>query len=100
LVGTYTLGDKDKIDPSTGLKLTKAQQVEPVLDAIEALGERGRLLADRLVKWTPELSATEYEMLAASEDPIDIQAKTLIDAILTVKPASPELTFEPPKVPK
>jgi plasmid stabilization system protein ParE len=78
---TYTLGDKDKIDPSTGLKVPISDQVDAVLEEIEALGERGVLLADRLVKWKPELSPSEYELLAASADPVDIEIKTLIDAI-------------------
>lgn len=96
----YTLGDKDKIDPSSGLKLPIATQVERVLDAIAELGERGEAIADRIVKWKPELAVTEYEALALSEVEVDIKAKTLIDEILTVKPAAPQLTFEPPKAKK
>jgi hypothetical protein len=57
-------------------------------------------IAERIVKWKPDLSVSEYETLAASENETDIKAKTLIDAILTVKPASPQLTFEPPKAAK
>lgn len=96
----YSLGDKEKVDPTTGLKVPVADQVEAVLDQIEELGERGALIAARLVRWKPELVPTEYEALAASQDGTDIEAKTLIDAILTVAPASPQLSFEPPKAPK
>lgn len=96
----YSLGDKEKVDGSTGLKVPIADQVEAVLDQIEALGERGALIAGRLVRWKPELVPTEYEALAASQDGTDIEAKTLIDAILTVSPSTPQLSFEPPKAKK
>ncbi len=94
---TFTLGDKDAVDPSTGTKVPIKDQVDAVLVQIEAMSERAKLLADRLVKWKPELSVTEYELLASLEDDEAIAIKTLIDGILTVKPAAPQLTFEPPK---
>lgn len=93
---TYTLGDREKIGED-GLKVPIKDQVDNVLTAIEGLGERGVVLADRLVKWKPELVVSEYEALAMSNDPVDAQAKAFIDAILTVKEASPQLAFEPPK---
>lgn len=95
---TYTLGDRDKIDASSGLKVPVKDQVDAVLTRIEGLGERGVLLADRLVKWKPELVVSEYELLAGSDNPDDATAKAWIDEILTVKPASPQVSFEPPKV--
>lgn len=95
----YSLGDKEKVG-SDGLKVPVATQVEAVLDEIEALGPRGALIAERIVKWKPELAVKEYEELAASQDETDAKAKALIDSILTVTPASPQLTFEPPKAAK
>ena len=71
-----------------------------MLEAIEALGVRGQLIASRVVKWKPELVVPEYELLAISEEPLDIQIKAMIDEILTVKEASPQLSFEAPKAPK
>lgn len=94
---TYTLGDKDKVGEDT-LKVPIKDQVDAVLTAIEGLGERGVLIADRCVKWKPELVVSEYEALALSDNGTDAEAKALIDSILSVKPASPQLTFEPPKV--
>jgi hypothetical protein len=93
----YNLGDREKVDPSTQLKVPVSAQVDAVLERIEGLGERGRVMAERLVRWKPELVTAEYEQLAASDDDVDIQIKGLIDDILTVTPASPQLTFEPPK---
>ncbi len=97
---TYTLGDKELVDPTLGEKVPVETQVEGVLEAIEQLGNEGPFLAKRLVKWKPELSETEYKLLGdenASE--AQKEAKKLIDSILTVKPASPQLAFEPPKAP-
>lgn len=94
---TYTLGHKDKVDANTGLKVPVEDQANDVLDAIEKLGERGKFLAARVFRFKPELVVSEYEALCASDDPDDAKAKELIDSILTVKPASPQCTFEPPK---
>lgn len=94
---TFTLGDKDKSDGQGG-KISIYDQVVALERDIMALGPEGKLLVERLIKWKPELSATEYEALArdtASE--VEVQAKALIDEILTVKPASPQLTLEEPK---
>lgn len=92
---TYTLGDKDKIDEA-GRKVPVYDQALDVIEAIENLGEKGKILADRLIKFKPELSGSEYEKLDVS-DPIERQVRDLIDGILTVKPNSPQLTFETPK---
>lgn len=95
---TYSLGDKDMVDPTLNEKVSIETQVNGTLEAIRALGNEGPFLADRLVKWKPELSATEYEALAtdgASE--AQKEAKKLIDSILTIKPASPQLSYEEPK---
>jgi hypothetical protein len=90
----FTLGDKDKTGDD-GVKISIAAQVEAVQDAIEALGPEGSFIADRVIKWKPELSVTEYEKLG--ESAIGLKAKELIDAILTVTPATPQLSFEEPK---
>ncbi len=79
------------------MKVPIESQVNGVIDAIEALEiGGGSLLANRLIKWKPELVASEYEKLNP-EFELDIKAKALIDSILTIKPASPQLTLEEPK---
>lgn len=96
----YTLGDKTKSD-GQGLPVTIYDQVVELEMAIRNLGPEGNLLADRLINWKPELKVAEYEALArdtASE--VEVQAKELIDALLTVTPASPQLSLEEPKPPK
>lgn len=63
---------------------TDADKVEDALDALEDWQ------ADRLVKWTPTMSVSEYKKL-------DPEAKAAIDAVLTVSMASPTLSLVPPK---
>lgn len=96
---TYTLGDKTLT--RDGLPVSIYDQVVELETAIRNLGAEGNLLAERLINWKPELKVPEYEALArdtASE--VEVEAKNLIDAMLTVKPASPQLAFEEPKPPK
>lgn len=93
----HTLGDAEKINPETGAKIRKDDQVFEAQREMEALGETAGLLADRLIKWTPDLSVSEYEKLDCN-DPIQAKLKEMIDKILTIKPAAPSLEFEEPKV--
>jgi hypothetical protein len=93
----YTLGDKDKCDES-GLKIPVAQQIAELENRLAEIEGVGEMLAERLIRWKPELVATEYEKLnlsTASEG--EIAAKTLIDDYLQVSEASPQLAFEEPK---
>jgi len=92
----YTLGDANKVNGEGG-KVSRADQVFELEAKMAALGEVACVLTDRLIKWTPELSVTEYDKLDLS-DPVQLQLRNLIDGILTVAPAAPALEFEEPKV--
>lgn len=92
---TYTLGDKDKVDDE-GKKISIESQVRAIEEKIMAIGPEARILLERLIKWKPELSGSEYEKLD-SDDETQVAIRNLIDEVLTVKPASPQLTFEEPK---
>lgn len=94
---TYTLGDKELIDPILQEKVPVDVQVNATVEAIEQLGPEAKIIVDRLIKWKPELSETEYKKLRA-DIPIEVEVKKLIDSILITKPASPQLAFEEPKV--
>lgn len=59
-------------------------KVDNVLDQLEDWQ------ADRLVKWKPELSVSEYKKL-------DDEDRAKVDAIVTIVPSSPELSLVPPK---
>lgn len=91
----YSLGDKDKLNDA-GEKVSVNDQVEAVITEIDALGEVAQLLGERLLKFKYELSVTEYEALDLS-NPIQLQVRNLVDKLITVKPGSPQLTFEEPK---
>lgn len=59
------------------------------LNAIEALGNEGKFLAERVVNWKPELSIKEYRDL-------DQKYKALIDKALTITPGTPSLKIDAP----
>lgn len=88
-VGTQNVelgnGWKLKAVVKESYKLDKdADKVEDMLDKLE------NWQADRLVKWTPTLSVSEYKKL-------DAEDKAKVDAVLTVSPSSPTLELVAPK---
>lgn len=70
-------------------KLNKAA-IETALCKIEESGPAGALIADRLVKWTPELSLTEYKVLPA-------EFKAIIDPVIVTTDGAPTLEIIAPK---
>lgn len=72
-----------------GDKVAK-HKIDDVLDLIEKTVENGGLIAERLVKWTPELSLTEYKLLPE-------QAKKLIDTVIVTTDGAPALEIVAPK---
>lgn len=67
------------------------KSVTAVLDAFAVIGgDVGNLLADRLVKWEPTVSVSEYKQLTKPY-------RDVFDTVLTIKPASPELKLDLPK---
>lgn len=69
------------------------EQVEQILDQIEALDAEGAFLADRIVRWKPELDKKEY-------DNLDPKYKVLIDKVITTKPGAPAIEIIEPKAKK
>jgi len=63
---------------------SNADKVEDMLDKLEDWQ------ADRLVKWTPTLSVSEYKKL-------DAEDRVKVDKVLTIKPAAPTLELVAPK---
>lgn len=68
-----------KMEHKLSYKLDK-DRLDDALEAIEKLAN-GELLAERLVKFTPELAVGEYKKLPD-------EAKKIIDGVLTVKRAT------------
>ena len=60
------------------------EAVDKVLSKIEKTGPEGAFIAERLVKWKPELSVTEYKKLPE-------KFKKLFDEVVTSKEAMPSL---------
>lgn len=92
LGGGYTL----KVVKKENYKLAKDEQLDPVILKIEKLGEKGKLIAERLLKWKAEISVTEYKALS-NTDKVESDIKKLIDSVLTITPGAPELEIVAPK---
>ena len=73
-------------------KLNKAA-IDKALSKIEKTGPAGELIAERLVKWTPDLSLTEYKQLPE-------KLKSIIDEVIVTSEGAPTLEIIAPKAPK
>lgn len=81
-------------------------EVDATLDRIEEIGEEGKFIAERLVKFKPELSISEYNTLAERAQLNDASGKVAkkiiaeLNKILTIEDATPSLELVPPKAKK
>lgn len=91
---TYPLGDKDKLDED-GQKIHVRDQVAELEDKLVKLGPLGEAWANRLIRWNPDLSGSDYEKLG--KDGVELEIRNLIDELLTIKPGAPQLELEAPK---
>lgn len=74
--------------------LPVADAVDEILAAIEkADKEAGKFIANRLVKWTPELVVSEYKKVSEEYPKI----KTIIDKVIETRQGAPTLEIVPPK---
>jgi len=74
-------------------KLNK-NAIEIALQKIETIGgQTGELIAERLVKWTPDLSLTEYNLLSQ-------EYRAIIDEVIVTTDGAPSLEIIAPKSPK
>lgn len=70
-----------KITHKLDYKLADADAVKAALAQIATSIEGGNIIADRLVKWKPEISVSEYKLLNGGQ-------RSAIDRVLTIKPAT------------
>lgn len=77
------------IKNSDGKRVNKLA-IDAALTAIEKIDPVGALIAERLVKWDPTLSLTEYNQLSP-------QMKAEIDKVIVVTDGAPSLEIVPPK---
>lgn len=73
------------------LNSNKNDEVEKALIKLEKLGAEGKFVAERIVRFKPELSVTEYEKL-------DTKYRKIIDEVIVTKSATPSLELVEPKV--
>ena len=73
-----------KITHKLDYKLADRDAVMSALTQISTSQEGGNIIAERLVKWKPELSVSEYKLLNGGQ-------RTIIDRVLTIKPATKSL---------
>ncbi len=85
----YTLKAVGKINYNLG----GSTEVVSALEKIAGVNEEGKFVAERLVKWKPELSISEYRKLPEI-------FKRILDTVLTTKPGAPQLEIIEPKVAK
>lgn len=64
--------------------------VKAVLKTVKSMPGMNKLVTDRLVKWQPKLSITEYNNLPA-------EVREVFDAVVTSKPGTPSLELVEPK---
>lgn len=64
--------------------------VDKALSKLEKAGAEGAFIAERLVKWKPELSISEYNKL-------DTKFKKIIDEVIKTSPGTPSLELVEPK---
>lgn len=83
----YKLKLVDKLN--TRLK-TEGECVERMLLKLEASGPEGAFIAQRLIKWKPDLVKAEYDALPA-------KFRKMVDEIVITSPATPSLEFIEPK---
>lgn len=77
---------------------TVVDTLDHVLTRIEALNPEAKFIAERLVKWSADLSLTEYNKLGESDT--GRQVKTMIDTVIETTEGMPTLEIIPPKAPK
>jgi len=69
---------------------TDKKAIDRALSFMEADGPAGELIAERLVKWKPELSLTEYNQLPPTY-------KEVIDKVIVTSEGAPTLDIVAPK---
>lgn len=83
-------GYKLKCVGKINYNLGGSTEVVGALEAIAAINDEGKFIAERLVKWEPKLSISEYRKLPE-------MFKLILDKVLTTKPGSPQLEIIEPK---
>lgn len=76
-----------KIQHKLNYKLADTEAINIALANIAASMEGGKIIAARLVKWKPELSVSEYNILGGGQ-------RNIIDKVLTITPATKSIELK------
>lgn len=87
---TTALGNGYKLKGKRPISYKLSSDVDSALEAIAKVGNEGSFIADRLIKWSPSLSLTEYNALS------DEQRK-IVDPCITTTPGLPVIEVVEPK---
>lgn len=68
----------------------KNDETRDMVDELRAHSTEAAFVADRLVKWKPEISISDYNQLS-------LEFKTIVDTVLTISPGTPTLDIMYPK---
>lgn len=92
---TVSLGNNHKLKSAFNLyyRLEKNSETKEMLDKLAKVQPDGMFVAQRLIKWKPELSVSEYKQLNA-------EMKAIVDEVLTTTPGTPSIKIMAPKVKK
>jgi hypothetical protein len=117
IVATYYDAEKQKgteyIELGDGYRLKcekkmnaklKTDLLNDALDKCERIGERAKFYVERLFKWKPELSVTEWKDVSERAEGGDVDAQKIMEILIggdqtlvTFEPGLPALSFIEPK---
>lgn len=75
--------------------MTVVDAVDAALTELESFGPEGKFIAERVVKWSCDLSLSEYRKL--DEIPNGDKYKAIIDKVVATDEGAPTLEIVPPK---
>jgi hypothetical protein len=70
--------------------------LDAALTEIENVGPEGKFVAERLVRWSADLSLTEYKLLEKGGE-FGVKVKSIIDRVIETTEGAPTLEIIPPK---
>ena len=77
-------------------------KLEECLDRIAKIGNRGNIVAERMISWTPNFLLQEYRLLQdeVNESPEAKEIMKIVNEFLVITDAAPTLEIKEPKIKK
>lgn len=101
-VNTLPLGNGYELKGTVKYNYKLDKDIHKVFDVqtrIAGMGNRGSLIADKLFSWKVDFLTTEYKALLKEKDESEEarQILTVVNEVLIIEDAAPELKIKPPK---